>query len=121
MTRKQLFKELRAISKLYGMKVNFRSNLKIGKLEVSGYANSDGSFVVGSDMNMKTIISIFFHEMAHEFDNAEGIYSRYYERTTKSFLYCLKAEIHTDKRGEIMSKLWYPHIRYERCYRNKKG
>lgn len=71
--------------------------------------------------SIRKILSTFFHEVGHVFDLEAGVYKHFYSNKTKSVKYIYAAECHTDKTGEWLMALYFPHLKYEAWYlENKK-
>jgi hypothetical protein len=119
-------KQLRLIASFYGCKLKFSDKV------VGGFWYGDSITMCTKRPSFASIVSVFFHELAHFINWKTGKYPLYHNLSSFNKLdkifpsykrrvrYCLNAEICTEKLGEKLLKQWMPGIKYKVYYKNTK-
>jgi hypothetical protein len=116
----RLYARLRKIAKSYGTRLYLSSKLEEDEGQYDIYSRN---IWVATGLDTRTTISAFFHELAHFLDHKDGLFSRFYNSSSPMYVnrfLALRAERHTDKRGQVLCKRYFPKIRYKKAYISKE-
>jgi predicted SprT family Zn-dependent metalloprotease len=109
-------KELRLLSKKYGVKVR----LKRLKGAIAGQAYYEDNLIIINSLlsNRIEILSVFFHEWAHLDCYNKGLWRKYHESedSTEKLKVALKAERYIDRIAEFEMYAYDRRLRYLRAY-----
>lgn len=112
---------LEFLAKAYGCKVELKSKYMYG----GGYYRNKKKIVINreSGESRTHLFSILCHELGHHFCWEHHKYMNYHylSDTRLVRLLGLKAERFVDKIGEKIFNQYFPHLHYEKCYRNANG
>lgn len=118
---KHLIRFMKDTAQEYGLRLIFRYRQSPG----GTWDKNNKLITLSSDWKYRRttisdIISIFFHELAHQVNWQEGRYWVYhhdgYENDLRFKLTAWKAERYTDKIGRLLMKSYVPGIRYRPAY-----
>lgn len=126
MTKRQAKAKCERIAREAGADLTWHYKGKYGY-----YIPGTNKICVGAVGSVRSLVTIFCHELAHYRNFLDGKYYAYHHLVGKKFMrrfktkdavitYALNAEIYTDKRGRRICKELFPDIKFKRSYRFNK-
>lgn len=115
----KLIKKLRVIAKSYGMRLHTKPQMSCQ----GEYAHTKRTAWINLSQTEDQLVSTFFHELGHHIDYSNGKFAKFYDnRSSLATLRAisLRAERHADWVGQKLCKKYFPHVRYEKAYRNRE-
>lgn len=126
-TTKDVFKEARAIAKLFGVNLRYE---KVDVNEGSGYYDMDFNEIVldkeqyfYKDLFAEDgFMSGFFHELAHHYQHTNGLFIKLFTAAPQeAYKVALRAEHHADCLGAELMSLFYPELHYFAGYTDNEN
>lgn len=110
---------LKSIAKTFGLTVKFENH---GDKFAGCYSRYNKTITINTYFYNKDTsynLSVFFHEVAHQYCNDVGMWSNFYKpnrhnKTLKRI--ALKAEKDTDRVGRELMRLYFPEFKYIEWY-----
>lgn len=123
MTKQQARRKCERIAREAGAKLHWVKGKGFGY-----YIPGTNKIFVATGGTVRSIVTVFCHELGHYKNFLSGKYYKYHHLKGKAFMrrfktkdavirYALKAEIYTDKVGKRLCAEYFPDIKYKKNYK----